>query len=158
MRKLIPLLFALMAGAGLGLSTSRAVENGDCQIELKTCPVSTYHHVAKSDLCSDETHGKAGTCRPDWMPPDAPELVCFPSLPRGMDCEVWPQGSALVYHFVTQGSVQPSVSGTTSSPYYAFRCPGVGSSGVVQITVSAPSGTYTYASIPLACTDSGWIQ
>jgi hypothetical protein len=136
-----------------------AEADDDCSAGMKSCPVGTYQHIAKSDTCDpDPNLGKRGTCRPNNVPPDTAELVCLPQYPRTMNCHVWPQGPGLTYHFATQGGITALVTGSTPFPYQSFTCQSAGSSGVMHITVTAPSGVSSFASIPVSCTDVGWID
>lgn len=129
-----------------------------CELGMKSCAEGWYQHIAKSDPCDPDAGLGFGTCRGSAEPPDAAELLCYPAPPRSMDCHVWPQGPGFAYSFVTQGGVQPAISGSTPFPFQSYSCPSPGSSGVMHITVTSPFGIASTASIPVACTVDAWIQ
>lgn len=141
-----------------------AKASDDCPVTMKSCPSGTYQHIAKSDVCEPTSGpptagpGKRGSCRPNSLPPDDAELMCMPEYPRTMNCQVWPQGPGFTYHFATQGAVTALINGSTPFPYQSFTCRNAWSSGLMHVTITAPSGTSSSVSIPVSCSDTSWIE
>ncbi|SDD82878.1 hypothetical protein [Aquimonas voraii] len=150
-------VFCALLVAALGYGSNVEAEEF-CELGMKSCAAGSYQHVAAGDPCDSSEGLVFGTCRGSAEPPDVAELVCYPVYPRSMDCQVWPQGPNFTYTFVTQGSVLPSISGSTPFPFQSYSCPSPGSSGVMHITVTSPFGVSSNASIPVACTVDAWIQ
>lgn len=149
----LPVALASLLGAS---NAVLAEEPEHCTVGSKSCPVGTYEHFAKMDPCVGGE--KSGTCRENHVAPDFAELVCFPSLPNTMDCEVWPRGKQFSYHFSTQGSIQASVQGSTPFPYISYYCRDSWSSGTTHIWVTSPSGVSSFSSVEVSCTVDGWIE
>lgn len=83
---------------------------------------------------------------------EAPSPVLLQCFRQGSvyNCEVWPQGPGLTYHWTSTGQISLFPEGSTAWPYQSISCL-TSSGGHVQVEVESPFGLRATQQMQVNC-------